>query len=229
MPETSLPLRPLLVVPALISLAVTLLRLGGELLQWSPTFFSREAGGGGAVVGISWLIPLFGIYFALRLARMGEGPPGAARVFGWALVGFVANTAVFFLAFALFPKSPQGQLALFGVGSLFAVAVARPGWPALWRVLVAYGLAARLPVVVIMLLAIFLGWDSHYAKPRPDFPPTGPLGLFLWTGLLPQMTIWIFLTVVGGMIFGALALAVRRLFGGARAGLAGQPGSASAG
>jgi ABC-type transport system involved in cytochrome bd biosynthesis fused ATPase/permease subunit len=34
-----LPLRSLILVPAIITLAVTLLRLGGELLRWSPTFF----------------------------------------------------------------------------------------------------------------------------------------------------------------------------------------------
>jgi hypothetical protein len=43
----------------------------------------------------------------------------------------------------------------------------------------------------------------------------GPLGLFLWTALLPQLTVWIYLTVVGGLLFGALALGVRRLMRGA--------------
>jgi hypothetical protein len=41
----------------------------------------------------------------------------------------------------------------------------------------------------------------------------GPTGLFLWTALLPQMTIWIYLTVVGGLLFGALAIGVRRQMG----------------
>src|SRR5881409_1708216 len=39
-------------VPALITLGVTLLRLIGELQGWSPALFSRQAGGGGALVGI---------------------------------------------------------------------------------------------------------------------------------------------------------------------------------
>jgi uncharacterized integral membrane protein len=42
----------------------------------------------------------------------------------------------------------------------------------------------------------------------------GSWGLFFWTALLPQMSIWIYLTVVGGLIFGALAVGVRRLMRG---------------
>lgn len=197
-----------------VTLAVTLLRLAGELLRWSPSLFNRDAGGGGALVGIVWLIPIFGVLFALRLDAAGEGPPGIGKALSWAVMAFAANTALFFVAFALFPKSPVAQLAIFGVGSWVAVALARPGWPSLWRVLLAYGLTARIPVVVVMFLAIFLGWDSHYAKPRPDFPSMGPWGLFLWTGLLPQLSIWIYLTVVGGIIFGALAALLRRLVRG---------------
>jgi CHASE2 domain-containing sensor protein len=36
--------RQLILVPAVITLAVTLLRLVGELQNWSPTLFSREPG-----------------------------------------------------------------------------------------------------------------------------------------------------------------------------------------
>ena len=58
-------------VPALITLGVTLLRLIGELQRWSPKLFNREAGGGGALVGISlavdgreaWYLPV-GHYLA---------------------------------------------------------------------------------------------------------------------------------------------------------------------
>jgi hypothetical protein len=205
----------LILVPALITLAVTLLRLVGELSRWSPSLFNREPGGPGALVGIVWLIPVFGIYFALRLARAGQGPPGVGRALAWAGLAFVLCSALGFGSVALFPKSPVAQLAIFTLASWAAIAVARPGWPALWRVLLAYGLAARIPVLIVMFLAIFLGWDSHYAKPRPDFPPMGHWGLFFWTAFLPQMSLWIFLTIVGGILFGAVAVAVRRLVGGA--------------
>ena len=212
--ENEVETRKLILVPALITLAVTLLRLTGELLHWSKALFNPAAGGGGAIVGIVWLIPVFGVLFALRLARDGEGPASVGKALGWVVLAFVVNIALGIGSIKLFPKSPPAQLAIFGVGSWIAIALARAAWPALWRVLLAYGLAARIPVVVVMFLAIFLGWDSHYAKPRPDFPPMGPWGLFAWTALLPQMTLWIFLTVVAGILFGTIAVGLRRLLRG---------------
>ena len=208
--ETNASLRRLILVPALITLALTLLRLTGELLLWSPRLFNRDAGGGAALVGIVWLIPIFGIWFALQLDKAGQGPPSVGRALGWAGLAFVVNTALGFGSFALFPGSPVVQLGIFTITSFLAIAIARPGWPALWRVLLAYGIAGRVPVLVAMFLSIFLGWDTHYAKPRPDFPPMGPWGLFFWTALLPQASIWIYLTIVGGTLFGAAAVGIRR-------------------
>lgn len=199
----------LILVPALITLAVTLARLAGELMGGSDSLFSREAGGRAALVGIVWLIPVFGIYFALRLARAGEGPPAVAKALGFGVLAFVLNAVLGFAAFSVV-KGPVGQLAVFAVTSWVALMVARPGWPALWRVLLAYGFAARVPVLIVMFLSIFGGWDTHYAKPRPDFPAMGPWGLFFWTALLPQLSIWIWMTIAAGMIFGAIAVAVRR-------------------
>jgi hypothetical protein len=200
----------IVLVPALVTLAVTLIRLAGELLRWSPSLFNRDPGGGAALVGIVWLIPVFGVYFALKLASAGLGPASVGRALGWAALGFVLNTALGFGSFALV-KSPVAQLGIFAVTSWLAILVARRGWPALWRVLLAYGFAARVPVLLVMLFAIFGGWDTHYAKPRPDFPAMGPWGIFFWTAFLPQMAIWIYLTVVGGLLFGALAVGVRGL------------------
>ena len=208
----------LVLVPALVTLAVTLLRLTGELLGWSDRLFSRAAGGQGALVGIVWLIPVFGLYFGLRLAREGNGPDRAGKAFGFALLAFGFNTVLGIAAFNA-TSSPVAQLGIFTVTSWLAIAIARPGWPSLWRVLLDYAFLARLPVLVVMFLAIFGSWDSHYAKPRPDFPAMGPWGLFFWTALLPQLSVWIYLTVVGGMIFGAIAAAVHG---------AGRPGRAPA-
>jgi hypothetical protein len=205
----------IVLVPGLITLGVTLLRLLGELQQWSPRLFSREPGGGGALVGIAWLIPLVGIYFALKLDEMGAVPARLSPVFGWTVLALAFNTALAVLTFRNV-SSVLAQLGIFAVTSLIAVAIAWRAWPALWRVLVAYGLVARIPVLVIMFLAIFGAWDTHYSNPGPDFPAMGPLRLFLWTALLPQFSIWIYLTVVGGLLFGAAAVGVQRLAGRGR-------------
>ena len=55
-------------VPLLISIALTLLRLAGELGHWSVAWFSPATGGilpsgWSWVVGITWLPALFGPYF----------------------------------------------------------------------------------------------------------------------------------------------------------------------
>ncbi len=68
------------VPPALIALAVTLLRLAGERLGWSEAWFSRATSGlvpAGAVswlVGITWLALPFGAWLAWRLLRSGAAP-----------------------------------------------------------------------------------------------------------------------------------------------------------
>jgi hypothetical protein len=204
----------LILVPAVITLAVTLLRLTGELLHWSPVLFSSAAGGGGAIVGISWLPLFFGIYFALRLARTGERPGPIARALGYVILAFAIVPVAGFAAAAL-GVNPQSLniLLVYVVASVVAVPVAMRAWPALGRVLLAYAFAARIPVAVVMLFAILGSWGTHYDVAPPGFPEMGPLAKWAWIGLLPQMTIWIAFTVVIGALFGivAVALTARRL------------------
>lgn len=203
-------LKQLILVPAVITLGVTLLRLVGELQNWSPRFFNRVAGGGGAIVGIGWLIPVFGIYFALKLARSGQDPTGPlARAFGYAFLGLLIVVALGVGASA-FSKSVMVQITAFVIGSVIAIPVALRGWPALGRTLLAYGFAARIPVAIVMLFAILGDWGTHYDAPPPEFPASNPWVEWFLTGLIPQMTIWIFTTVVGGMIVGAIAAALTR-------------------
>ena len=82
------PTMRLVLVPALISLVVTLWRLTGELLTWSTVFFNPEAGGVGAIIGITWLAPIFGIYFALHLAKNGDAPSSWGKAIGLVVLGF---------------------------------------------------------------------------------------------------------------------------------------------
>ncbi len=64
----------------LISLAVTLVRLLGALGGLPDFLVNREAGGTGAIIGISWLAPIFAVWFGRKLARQGEAGFRAALV-----------------------------------------------------------------------------------------------------------------------------------------------------
>jgi len=199
---------PLILVPAIITLAVTLLRLTGERLGWSRLLFNPAPGGGGALVGIAWLVPVFGIYFAWRLARRGEGPGHPWRALGLAVLGVVLIVAVGFGANALH-FGLRGELLAFAVASAISVGLAWRGWPALGRTLLAYAFAARIPVALVMLVAIFGNWGTHYDVVPPeagDVNQMAPLVKWFWIGFLPQMTGWIMFTVVVGTILGALTV-----------------------
>jgi hypothetical protein len=196
------PLKSLILVPAIITLAVTLVRLAGELLNLSPTLFSRAAGGAGAIVGIVWLVPVFGVYFALKLVRLGHGPAGLGRAFGIPLLALLVIPASIFVAMKI---ALPIRIGVLGVGCILAMLVAFRGWPALARTLFAYGLAARIPVVVVMLVAILGNWGTHYELGPPGFPEMAAIPKWLWIGLLPQLTLWMAFTVVIGGLFGGLA------------------------
>jgi hypothetical protein len=211
--ENDVEIRKLILVPSLITLAVTLLRLTGELLHWSPALFNPAAGGGGALVGIAWLVPVFGIYFGLKLAKAGlAGATGPA--IGYALLGLLIMPAGGFTAIKLgLPQQSLRTLGVFVVLSIVGAAIAYRGWPALGRVLLAYGLAARIPVALVMLAAIFGNWGTHYDVAPPTLSAMSPLAKWLLIGLMPQMTIWLWFTIAAGALFGGIAAAVT---GGAR-------------
>jgi hypothetical protein len=200
----------LILVPAVITFAVTLLRLVGELAGWSPALFGKEAGGGGSLVGITWLVPVFGALFGWKLARAGVSPGGVGRALGLALLAFVLMPAVGFGAIRVAGLNPQSFTAfgVFVVVSLVALAIGLRAWPALGRVLVQYALAARLPVLAVMLVAMLANWGTHYDVAPPGFPPMSPLAKWFVIGVVPQLTIWIWFTVAVGAIFGVLAAAV---------------------
>ncbi len=202
----------LVLVPGIITAAVTLLRLTGELNQWSRTLFNPDAGGGMAVVGIAWLVPIFGIYFAMKLRASGESF-GSWRTVGIAALAIAAFVLISFAVPAVLGLDPnQPTLAAFGilvVASLVALAIAYFGTGALGRLLVAYGLAARIPVILVMLLAILGNWGTHYDV----LPPGVVLEMSPWAkwfliGVVPQLTLWIAFTVAVGALFGGLALVV---------------------
>jgi hypothetical protein len=197
----------LIMVPALICLGVTLLRLYGELQKWDDFWFSRAPGGGGSPIGISWLTLIFAIYFALKLAKAGETPKSYLRVI-LSAVGGIAILVVAALIAGQPPISTGKLVALFAL-TVVAIAVQYPAWPKLFKTLLAFGYAVRIPVAVIMYFAIRGRWGTHYdVLPNDQFVDSGFWSTYMQIGFLPQMILWIAFTVVLGALFGGIAAAI---------------------
>ena len=202
--------------PSVITLAITVLRLVGELQHWSPRFFNPEPGGGGALVGISWLPLFFGVYFAIKLAGAGEGPPSATRAILVPVLGIVVIVIGVGVSSLISPQ-PAAPIAIviLNIAALVALVVQRYSWPGLFKTLLAYAFAARIPVALIMLVAIYKNWGTHYdVAPTADFPAMHWFLKWLLIGALPQFLIWIaFTVIVGGLVGGITGAIARRRTG----------------
>jgi hypothetical protein len=88
------------------------------------------------------------------------------------------------------------------------------GWPALGNTLLAYGFAARIPVVIVMYLAMRgnggQGWGTHYDAVAPTLAQASFARRFFFEAILPQMTLWIAWTVVVGSILGIIVVSIVR-------------------
>jgi hypothetical protein len=197
----------LILWPALITLAITILRLEGELHHWGSLLFNTSVGGGGAIIGISWLPIFFGPYFALKLARAGEAPTGYGKAFGWTLAALV----ILILGGILVGVTESHSNVLTAAAFLIMLAAAfipRIGWRSLCSTLLAYAFAARIPVLIVMYLALSGNWGTHY-----DAVPARYQDMVLWkkffiVGFLPQMFMWIGYTVAFGSLFGDIVAAL---------------------
>ena len=72
----------LVLVPALLTLVVTIVRLVGELAGWMPVLFNSHGPGPKqqqGLFGITLLIPLFGCWFGWMLRRDTGGPGGTGH------------------------------------------------------------------------------------------------------------------------------------------------------
>jgi hypothetical protein len=208
-----LDIRGLITVPAVITLAVTLLRLAGELMHGPPVLFNSAPGGPWAIVGIIWLVPVFGVYFALKLTGQGEKPRSLIRAIGFP---FLAIAAIYILSFAgsriNVQQNFRERLIYAYIAFALAALVAWPGWPTLFRILVAYAYAARVPVAVVIFFALGRQWGTHYDAAPADTPGNmSLLGKYLWLGFFPQLIFWVAVTLVVGMLFGGLAAGIAQI------------------
>ena len=204
--------KQLILIPSVITLGVTLLRLVGELQHWPTALFNRSGGGGGAIVGIVWLAFVFGAYFALKLAGAGDAPASAGRTIGYALVGVVLmiGGGVFAAPAEATHISFPGKELVGLVLVLGAVIIPFFAWPVLAKVLIAYAYAARIPVLIIMYFSIRGNWDTHYSLGPPGVEFPSFWSKFIQIAVIPQMILWIAFTMVAGSLAGGIAVAVTR-------------------
>ncbi|HEX5052247.1 MAG TPA: hypothetical protein VFZ65_10775 [Planctomycetota bacterium] len=215
---TPSPVRPfgLVLVPAALTLAVTLLRLAGELRGWPTPWVSKAPGGGGALIGITWLVPVFGAWFGWRLAGAGGRPSRPGR----ALLLHVAALVVYIAGFQVIGRVPAldggtagglvAQILTMGGVSVLAMLLAFAAWPRLCTVDLVYALLARAPTALITFLAVFGDWGTHFEQfGRNDYHEFGP-----WphAALLAfaQLVFWPAFTAAVGGLFGTLAAMLRR-------------------
>ena len=210
-PTLPLPILRFITVPGLITLGVTILRLGGELLHWPKAWFNPEAGGAWSIVGITWLVPVFGIYFARKLTVQGQGPKSLKLAVQFALLGMFSVVVVLLLGVRVPVSNPYLRTALFlWLPAILAALAQLYAWPALGRILFAYAFAARVPVAGLMFFALWGKWGTHYDAIPQSLPEMG-LGLkFVWLGLAPQLVFWVGFTVLVGSLAGSVALGLRR-------------------
>jgi hypothetical protein len=104
-------------------------------------------------------------------------------------------------------------LSLIGLVLLFVA------WPALFKALLAYGYAARIPVALVQFLAMRGHWGTHYDTLDPGFPPIGFWPMYLKVSFVPNVFFMEAYTVIVGAFFAIIMLAmVRRMRWGSRFG-----------
>jgi len=212
----STPTKPLSIprvvaIPGLLTLGVTILRLVGELRHWSKVWFNPEVGGAWAIVGIVWLVPVFGIYFARKLAAAGHGPKSPKLAVQFAGLGvLVVLVAVLFGVRA--PISNPFLRAVFFLWMPFLTAALLQlyAWPALAKTLFAYAFTARVPVAILMFFALWGQWGTHYDAVPENLPEMSFALKYLWLGLLPQLVFWVGFTVLVGSLAGNVSLALKQ-------------------
>jgi len=199
----------LIMYPALITLAVTLLRLVGELLHWSGVLFSRAEGGGAAIIGISWLPIIFGPYFAIKLFDRDLRPASLTKTILFALAGFVVLLCGGVVAFAPVVHF-SGRILVGLLLMVGAAALQYLPWRELAQTLISYAYLARIPVVIVMFFAMRGHWGTHYDAVPPPFDQL-PFGTkFLYMAMAPQLVMWIVYTMTLGALCGGIYVAIAR-------------------
>lgn len=198
----------LILWPSLLTLAISITRLVGEQQGW----VTDESGGAGALLGISWCIPLFGGWFGWRLARAGSFPRGK-KPWLWALLATLAFVGTMAYGFRplLHADKSDATFELVRAAVLHGVLVGLAGacamffvWPRLACTLLLYGLGARATVVAITWYAKSQDLHTHHVKFGPPGIERDSMQETMVSACLAQFGAWVPLTIFGGMLVGCL-------------------------
>ena len=213
MKNSNLSIGRLILIPFVISLLVTLLRLTGELQHWSETWFYRSTSGlvpnkTNWVFGITWLAVPFGIYFAYKLAKSERVSTSAGKVIGLAVAGLIVTYGGLAVLGHFEIEFVKSLIIVWSLSAASAM-IQLFGWRRLFKALLAYGLASRAVVALVMFLAMHGNWGTHYDY--FDFPPEMKANLlseYFLLAFFPQLIFWVGFTVVLGSLSGGITLAI---------------------
>ncbi len=199
----------LIMYPAIITLAITLLRLFGELLHGPAILFSRAEGGGAALIGITWLPFIFGPYFAVKLFDRNLKPSSFLKTIIFAIVGFVVLACGAMVAFTPTVHF-TGHVAVGLALIVGAAALQYIPWRELAQTLIAYAYLARIPVAIVMFFAMLGHWGTHYDAVFPGMEQLPFWTKYLYLAFAPQLVMWIAFTMTVGALFGGIYTAIVR-------------------
>jgi hypothetical protein len=192
--------------PVLVSIIVVLVRLIGELMAWDPRLFGTAVGGGFSLVGVSWLMPIFGFAFGWILTGKGHAPDRP----GLAIILHLLGLALLIAGVIAVQKNVDHPAML---GALAGVAVvsllfAWRGWSELIRYTFTYGLMVRLAVIAVTAVAFQMQWGTHFESLPEQYADRPSSERFL-SLVAPQLFFWIPGTVLVGGVFGSIATFIR--------------------
>jgi len=205
----------LIAVPAFISIGVTALRLVGELLHWPKPLVNSDVCGK-AILGVVWLVPIFAIYFAVKLFHGGNAP----QRFVWPMVLVISALALKLAGTFLMESHGMTyapRLSLNFIVTLIGLVLSALAWPALSKALLVYGYLSRIPIAIVQYLAMRGHWGTHYDALDPGFPPIGFWPTFLRVSFVPNIFFMEAYTVIVGALVGIVAVTVLGRLRSARA------------